>query len=415
MKGKTIDKKRIIKTLMLIMGFVLTIVLTASVTLAWFYDSDWANKSVTMAGSVGIEMRDDSGNLTSGAGNFHLMIDGKKAYPGQSIEIEASVFNNGGTSIENHFTGKTYDKAGGENKYDDDDIKAAGTGASANIDGDEVGSPAYIRARFVVYTNIGADAAPTAPTKPENYDTDATAKATYDTAKAKYDRLVEEYQDNLKFNAACLYKAMLDMITDRNTKQSDYDWVFWQNDSAKMPIKEGTTTKNYFEGVVNDTATDDGGYFYLCKNDSNILMPLNVGDAAAFLWDGTFIIPWQLTNMSADKTIFVALEFQAVQTYIPLINASGEISTAFPNQLDANKCIIQDRSVQTVFNSSRFTNMSTLCTLNGYDYSSPTAAAAGFVKASLPADDDAAYAHGTVVENGVAYTAGGSGGGGAGE
>lgn len=395
MKGKTIDKKRIIKTLMLIMGFVLTIVLTASVTLAWFYDSDWANKSVTMAGSVGIEMRDDSGNLTSGAGNFHFMIDGKKAYPGQSIEIEASVFNNGGTSIENHFKGKTYDKAGGEGKYNDTDIKNAGTGASANIDGDEVGSPAYIRARFIVYTDIGADA------KPDDYDTNPTVKA--------------EYDDNLKFNAACLYKAMLDMITDRNTKQSDYDWVFWQNDSAKMPIKEGATTKNYFEGVVNDTATDDGGYFYLCKNDSNILMPLNVGDAAAFLWDGTFIIPWQLTNMSADKTIFVALEFQAVQTYIPLINASGEISTAFPNQLDANKCIIQDRSVQTVFNSSRFTNMSTLCTLNGYDYSSPTAAAAGFVKASLPADDDAAYAHGTVVENGVAYTAGGSGGGGAGE
>ena len=77
----------------------------------------------------------------------------------------------------------------------------------------------------------------------------------------------------------------------------------------------------------------------------------------------------------------------------------------------ANKCIIQDRSVQTVFNSSRFTSMSTLCTLNGYDYSSATAEAAGFVRASLPATTDAAYAAGTVVENGVAYNAGGSGGG----
>jgi hypothetical protein len=178
-----------------------------------------------------------------------------------------------------------------------------------------------------------------------------------------------------------------------------------------MPIKEGTTTNNYFEGVINNTATDDGGYFYLCNNGTNVLKPLNVGDAAAFLWDGTFIIPWQLTNLSADKTIFVALEFQAVQTYIPLINASGEISNEYPNQLTADKCIIQDRSVQTVFNSSRFTTMSTLCTLNGYDYSSQTAADAGFVRASLPATTDAAYAHGSVVENGVAYTAGGSGGG----
>jgi hypothetical protein len=169
------------------------------------------------------------------------------------------------------------------------------------------------------------------------------------------------------------------------------------------------------EGVINNTATDDGRYFYLCNNGTNVLKPLNVGDAAAFLWDGTFIIPWQLTNLSADKTIFVALEFQAVQTYIPLIDANGVISNAYPNQLTADKCIIQDRSVQTVFNSSRFTTMSTLCTLNGYDYSSQTAADAGFVRASLPATTDAAYAHGSVVENGVAYTAGGSGGGEAGE
>lgn len=401
MKGKTIDKKRIIKTLMLIMGFVLTIVLTASVTLAWFYDSDWANKSVTMAGSVGIEMRDDSGNLTSGAGNFHFMIDGKKAYPGQSIEIEASVFNNGGTSITNHFKDKTYDKAGGEGKYDDDDIKAAGTGASANIDGDEVGSPAYIRARFVVYTNIGAD---TAPTKPDDYDTNAAAKATYD-------RLLEEYNDNLKLNAAALYKGMLDLITSRNDDKDDYDWVFWRNEAPNMPIKEGGVEKQYFEGVINNTTPEggDGGYFYLCNNGTNILKPLNVGDAAAFLWDGTFIIPWQLTNMSADKTIFVALEFQAVQTYIPLIDDDGVISNAFPNQLAAEKCIIQDRSVQTVFNSSRFTRMSDLCTLNGYDYSSETAKSEGYVRASLPATTDGAYASGTVVENGVAY------GGGAGE
>ena len=122
MKGKKKNKKKVGKIILLGMSFLLTIVLTFTITLAWFYDSDWASNSVTMAGTVGIEVRKQGAtSATSGSGNLHFVITTDKAYPGQAIDVSASAYNNGGAS-------KTNGKEG---------------------------SPCYLRASFTVYTNIG--------------------------------------------------------------------------------------------------------------------------------------------------------------------------------------------------------------------------------------------------------------------
>ena len=411
MKGKTLNKKKIIATLMVVMGFVLTIVLTASVTLAWFYDSDWANKTVTMAGTVGIEMRNDAGTVTHGAGKFHFKISSDRAYPGQAVQVQSSVFNNGGTSIENHF---------GATAYDDDAIKNAGA--------NQVGSSAYIRARFVVYTNIGTTATGTElpakiekPTAPAALPSGATAEqieahnaalATYHETLDRYyeiETLHQEYNDSKKLNATALYAELIKLVKEQNTNSATYDWVFWQNDDARMKVGNNSEdVATYFEGAVTSSseAKPDGGYFYLCEEGTNKLAELKVGHAAAFLWNGTMVMPWQLTNIAADKTIFVALEFQAIQTYIPKMKTDTGVidstfNTATGNQLEASKCIVQDRSVQTVFNSSRFTSMSLLCTYGGIDYSTTV----GFEKATAPATSDTIYKHGNVVNNTGVYPA----------
>ena len=80
MKGKKKNKKKVGKILLLGMSFLLTIVLTFTITLAWFYDSDWASNSVTMAGTVGIEVRKQGAtSATSGSGNLHFIITTDKA------------------------------------------------------------------------------------------------------------------------------------------------------------------------------------------------------------------------------------------------------------------------------------------------------------------------------------------------
>ena len=89
MKGKKKNRKKVGKGIILCMSFLLTIILTFSFTLAWFYDADWASNYVNMAGAVGIEIRreagkkDNNGNdlplLSSGAGNLHFNISTDKA------------------------------------------------------------------------------------------------------------------------------------------------------------------------------------------------------------------------------------------------------------------------------------------------------------------------------------------------
>ena len=100
MKGKKKNKRKVGKIILLGMSFLLTIILTFSFTMAWFYDADWSSNFVHMAGSVGIEIRkqqkyDGEGNpiyptlTTSGAGNLHFTITTDKAYPGQAIDVSA--------------------------------------------------------------------------------------------------------------------------------------------------------------------------------------------------------------------------------------------------------------------------------------------------------------------------------------
>lgn len=411
MKGKKKNRKKVGKIILLAMSFVMTVVLTFTITLAWFYDSDWANNTVTMAGAVGIEMRDTAGNATHGAGNFYFELSNSThAYPGQAIDIQASVFNDGGSSIINHFDGKTYNNSGSYNSssnYNDADIQNAGT--------QKVGSPCYIRARFVVYTDIGPEytgaeldskyPVRTEPTAPGANATNAELQAYY--AKLVQYQEYKEYLDNRIMSAQELYSSLVDMIlaTNDHTKSAGYNWIFWENTSPTVNLDN----KDYFEGKQQTTTGKDGGYFYLCydtddaskniKSDKT-LKPLNVGQNSAFLWDGTFVIPWQLTNLSADRTIFVAVEFQAIQTFIPLITVTGgkgTISGNKDNQLPEGYCYYNDISVQTIFNTSRFTNFEELTTgSDGRVYSKDPS----FVRASYPVD--AVYSSGTAQPN--AYT-----------
>ena len=92
MKGKAKNKRKIGKVILICMGFFLTIILTFTTTLAWFYDSDWASKYVKMGGSVGIKIKDSTDAFTSGSGNLHFNITTALAYPGQSVDVSASVF-----------------------------------------------------------------------------------------------------------------------------------------------------------------------------------------------------------------------------------------------------------------------------------------------------------------------------------
>ena len=333
MKGKKSIKGKVVRALLLAMSFVLTVVLTATITLAWFYDSDWASGSALMAGTVGIEMRDNTKTATNGEGALHFLLSNNNlyGYPGEAIDVSASVFNNGGTSIVNHF---------GSTEYDDEDIGTAGQAG--------VGSPCYIRAHFLVYTNIG-----------------------HGEADASVDQLM---------NKQSLYEFLVKLVETQNSLNEGYHWYYYRNSNASMPL-EG---KYYYNGTASDTQTSnqlDDGYFYLCYENSSILKPLTVGDSAAFLWNDRFVIPWQLTNASADKKIFVGLSFQAVQTYIPIMN-SGIISTQKDNQLDANLCTFDRTEVQTVFNSSYFEPIDT--EIDGFDFAGAEAAAQGYEKASIP-------------------------------
>ena len=338
MKGKTKTKGRIVKTLLLALSFVLTIVITASVTLAWFYDSDWASDQITMAGSVGIELREQTdrdspanGLLTSGAGALHFIINDAttngKAYPGQAIEMEAAVYNNGG------------------------DSKSSG---ASN------GSECYVRAYFEVYTNIG------------DYDLSSLDSSGLSELEK------EEIRANALMNAQGLYEFLVGLVDTENTAHgSSYKWTYWRNNNAKHTINGD----NYHNGIkLSSSVTEDKpdiGFFYLCESDGQTLKRLSVEETAVFLWNSTFIIPWQLTNLSADKDIFIGVVFQAIQTFIPRIDSGVINNTIANNQLPYADCKYNNISVQTVFNSSYFPPISTV--IGSTDYSAPE-----YVKASLP-------------------------------
>lgn len=397
MKGKAKEKRKIGKAILIGMGFFLTIILTFTTTLAWFYDSDWASKYINMAGTVGIEIRrekqegegDDVNLRTSGTGNlyFHLYNESTdpnaKAYPGQSIDVSASAYNNGGRSGNN-------------------------------------GSDCYVRAHFVVYTNIGKlpDKADYIGTE-ENGGTDAQAyidavalfkenTGIEDPSPAQLlqagikasDYISEngEGDDAIAFirdtntanaesgmNAEALYSFLYTLIAKQNANKDStgYYWHYYKHTGA-LPLSDSGTSnadlKYYIDGQIvtqaNAATAVDAGYFYLCytNNEANkaytgskdgVLKPLGRYQSAVFLWNDTFVIPWQLTNASADKKLFVGVSFQAVQTFIPKMETTeGGISTGIinsdaNNQLPATDCTFNSVAVQTVFNSCNFTPIDT--------------------------------------------------------
>lgn len=366
MKGKTKTKNRkVAKVLILAVSFVLTAVLSVSMTMAWFFDTDWASTAVTMAGAVGIEMRDGS-QATSGSGNLHFVVESEYSYPGQAVEVEASVFNNGGSSVINHF-GKT-------------PTYAEITGAAGTGDLDGVGSACYIRAHFAVYTNIGTDV--------KTYPDGAT--------EAEKTEIDKQFEENAKLNSTALYSHLVDLVKTQNQKVHDdnritdkYQWVYYRNNTPVYDF-DGKTYYMGLERADDFTVTGgDEGYFYLCMSDGKTLKPLQVGEDAAFLWNSTFVIPWQLNNFSADKDIFIGVIFQAVQTFIPKMDVEGNkytINGDADNQLDSDDDTSNGYQhdydapeVQIVFNTCRFTAIDTV--IDSKDYGD---ASAGYTKASAP-------------------------------
>lgn len=316
MEGKK-KKRKVGGIILLCMSFLLVIVLTFTMTLAWFFDSDWASSYVTMAGSVGIELRDNTNTKMHGSKGLYFNISTALAYPGQAIDCSAKVYNNGGTSVTNN------------------------TG---------VGSPCYVRARFIVYTDID-----------ENKGTNDI-----DSGKTNY------------FNATILYEFLNSLISKQNslTTNTKYHWEYFRRTGGLGLSTSGTSTEDklyYLEGNVSEAqqTTQDEGYFYLCMKDVRptgdnsskyYLYSLPVGGEAVYLWNDQFILPWQLTNVSADKHIFVAVEFQAIQTFIPQID-NGVIFSDADNQAHDNTrsetsdpyyVLYDNTSVQTVFNSINF-------------------------------------------------------------
>lgn len=336
MKGKN-KKKRALKISLIAMSFILVMVLGVSLTLAWFYDGDWASNYVQMGGPVGIKIYDTvdgegkPNHFTSGANNLHFnLLSSEKAYPGQSIKIQAGIYNEGMQS--------TVLKKDGDN---------------LSFETQTSGSSCFVRAHFAVYTSI----------------TDTTGT----------------------FDVSDLCTFVDGLIGTQNQKYkdgTDYYWFYHQEKGSKALSETSTDAsknKHYFNGkeVTENTDILDDGYYYLCggsnediptgdgAEDKAILKELEFLTAKAYLWDSTIVIPWQLNNGSADAVIVVEVRFEAIQTFIPEISG-GVISNAENNRVDDDEVTddyqvsVGNDSLQTVFNSSDFS--STFTQANGNEY-----------------------------------------------
>jgi predicted ribosomally synthesized peptide with SipW-like signal peptide len=354
MKGKN-KKKRALKISLIAMSFVLVMVLGVSLTLAWFYDGDWASNYVQMGGPVGITITDSAGTTSSGANKLHFQLGaGTQAYPGQSVSIQAGVKNNG------------------EQKQ----VIVRDTDGNAKVETQTVGSSCYIRAHFAVYTNMPAD---------DGFNTSELCK----------------FVDGLIGTQNKLFTGVVSGGAFTTEPTMDYYWFYYQNQGVKALSTTGTgvgangnpDVKYYIDGTGHEitseqAATDtyakklDLGYYYLCgmkpsittetytgytnaekiaartipsgtnAADSAYLKELKFNETAAYLWNSTIVIPWSLTNASANSYMIVEVIFQAVQSYIPTISSAGVISSASDNQV--KEPTVSNSSVQTLFSSCNF-------------------------------------------------------------
>ena len=158
MEGKTKKKSsKFLKVAILGISAILLVILTVSTTLAWFFDADWANNAVDMAGAVGIVLKgqDTSGNTvtTSGAGQltFRIHDNTKGVYPGQAVEVKASVFNNGDADD------SLADGIGDADGFDTGDDVATSTEDATLGQYKTTSSACYVRAHFAVFTDLPAN------------------------------------------------------------------------------------------------------------------------------------------------------------------------------------------------------------------------------------------------------------------
>ena len=313
MAKQKLIKGRYLNIVLLALAFLMTIVITFTVTVAWFFDSDWASNDITMGGKVSIYLtngvKDGEGNYTQLYGknqlHFKLFDSGDPTapgyqkpvgYPGQTIDVRASVFN----------------------------------------DGD---SKCYVRAKFLVASNV-----------PDS-----------------------------KLSLSSLYIYLQQLVNAINSNSSyQYCWRYYEQTAANAIKFDGSYYLNgtaYTDSAWNTLENkSDGGYYYLCKKVSNavsdILMPMELGELDTFFMDGTFLIPWQLKNDSAGCKLFAAVQFDAIQTYIPIVynkdaasgtkeytsdpTLHGTICKDVNNQMPEDLVKYNTYSAQAVWNSCEF-------------------------------------------------------------
>lgn len=269
MVKKNLLQGRLTKIVLLALAFLMTIIITFTMTVAWFFDSDWADNKITMGGKVSVyltngENTDTSDDTTypydnlgqSGSKSLHFQLFGgaEKAYPGQTIDVKTSVYNDGE-------------------------------------------SDCYIRAKFMVATDVG---------------------------------------DGEDLDIGNLYYFLYTLVTDINKVSSyDYCWVYSELDHTTPIYFEGqyylngdTFSKDEWEKTKPDAEKVDGGYYYLCQKVdgavSSLLKPVSKSSLQTFFMDGTFLIPWTLTNSSASCNLYAAVQFQAIQTFIPVVYNPNE-------------------------------------------------------------------------------------------
>ena len=306
---------RLTKIVLLALAFLMTIIITFTITVAWFFDGDWADNKITMGGKVSVYLTNGDNTNTdddddypydnlgqSGSKSLHFQLFGgaEKAYPGQTIDVKTSVYN----------------------------------------DGD---SDCYIRAKFMVATDV-----------------------------------VEQDLD-----LGNLYYFLYSLVTDINdVAEYDYCWVYSELDyktpiyfDGKYYLNGDSYDKNTWEKTMTNDEKCDGGYYYLCQKVggavSPLLKPVTKSSLQTFFMDGTFLIPWTLTNASASCNLYAAVQFQAIQTFIPVVynpnetdsesveynedsNNHGTISKEENNRYPADSVAYNTYSAQAVWNSCAF-------------------------------------------------------------
>ena len=314
MVKKNLLQGRLTKIVLLALAFLMTIIITFTVTVAWFYDSDWADNKITMGGKVsvfltngeniGTESEPEYENLgQSGSQKLHFQLFGgaEKAYPGQTIDVKTSVYN----------------------------------------DGD---SDCFIRAKFMVATDVS---------------------------------------DGEDLDIGNLYYFLHTLVLAINeVEEYDYCWVYFEHDytapvyfEEKYYLNGDSYDKDSWEKTMTNDQKNDGGYYYLCQKVGNavspLLKPVAKSSLQTFFMDGTFLIPWTLTNSSASCNLYATVQFQAIQTFIPIVynpnetNASskeyhqdskyhGTISKAENNRFPEDSVRYDTYSAQAVWNSCEF-------------------------------------------------------------